>query len=184
MRLRGTSDRITLYEIDRLKPEAQAALNAGEIRETMLFAGKKWIRLFAEDELALNERRVVALEDYDVVVLCGAEAYYAFNNACPHLHLPLFERRALAEGALGNYAGKDTPRPINSTITEDRGIVCRWHHSCFDLQTGEVRDWATRLQEDGTSPGWEFLGDISKNRAKLTVYSTRIHDGFLWIALD
>jgi class 3 adenylate cyclase/nitrite reductase/ring-hydroxylating ferredoxin subunit len=184
IRLRGTSDRITLYEIDGLKPEAEAELNAGELRETTLFAGKKWIRLFAEDELALNERRIVALEDYDVVVLRGADGYHAFNNACPHLHLPLFERRVLAEGALGNYPGTDTPRPIYSTFTEDRGVVCRWHHSCFDLQTGEVRDWATRLQEDGTSAGWEFLGDISKNRTKLPVYACRIHDSYLWVALD
>jgi class 3 adenylate cyclase/nitrite reductase/ring-hydroxylating ferredoxin subunit len=175
IRLRGTSDRITLYEIDSLKPEVQAALGAEELRESMLFAGKKWIRLFAEDELALNERRIVALEDTDVVILRGAEGYYAFNNACPHLHLPFFETRALAEGA-------DTPVSINSTITDDRGVVCRWHHSCFDLQTGEVRDWATRLQEDGTSPGQEYLGDVSKNRAKLRVYPCRIHDGHLWIA--
>jgi len=182
--LRGTSDRITLYEVDGLKPEAQAALNAGELRESVQFAGKKWIRVFPEDELALNEWRIIALEDYDVVVLRGADGYHAFNNACPHLHLPLFERRALAEGALGNYPGTDTSRPIYSTFTEDRGVVCRWHHSCFDLQTGEVRDWATRLQEDGTSKGWEFLGDISKNRTKLPVYACRIDNGYLWIALD
>jgi len=184
VRLRGTSDRITLYEINGLNSEAQAALNARELRETVQFAGKKWVRLFAEDELALNEWRIIELEGYDVVVLRGADAYHAFNNACPHLHLPLFERRALVEGALGNYPGTDTPRPIYSTFTEDRGVVCRWHHSCFDLQTGEVRDWATRLQEDGTSAGWEFLGDISKNRTKLPVYACRIRDGYLWVALD
>ncbi len=112
------------------------------------------------------------------------EGFYAFNNACPHLHIPLFEPRPLAEGALGNYAGTDTPRPLHSTFTEDRGVTCRWHLSCFDLQTGEVRDWAPRLQEDGSPPGWEFLGDTSKNRTKLTVYNTRIYGGFLWIALD
>lgn len=182
--LRGTSDRITLYEIDGLKPEAREALGRASMRDTMQFAGKKWVRLLAEDELALDEWRIVGLEDYDVVVLRAADGYHAFNNACPHLHLPLFDRRALAEGALGNYAGTDTPRPINSWFTEDRGVVCRWHCSCFDLQTGEVREWATRLQEDGTSPGWEFLGDISKNRMKLTVYACRVHDGDVWIALD
>ncbi|MFQ5566261.1 MAG: Rieske (2Fe-2S) protein, partial [Paracoccaceae bacterium] len=182
--LRGTSERITLHEVAALKPEADAALNAGELRETMLFGGKNWVRACAEDELAAGERRILEFDDRDVVVLRGDEAYYAFNNACPHLHLPLFERRALPEGGLGNYAGTDTPRPINSIVTEDRDVVCRWHHSCFDLQTGEVREWATRLQEDGTSPGWEFLGDISKNRMKLTVYPCRIHDGHLWIALD
>jgi nitrite reductase/ring-hydroxylating ferredoxin subunit len=80
------------------------------------------------------------------------------------------------------HVQRDLQSPINSTITDDRGVVCRWHCSCFDLQTGEVREWATRLQEDGTSPGWEFLGDISKNQMKLTVYPCRIHDGYLWIA--
>jgi nitrite reductase/ring-hydroxylating ferredoxin subunit len=90
----------------------------------------------------------------------------------------------VAEGDLGYFPGTQTPRPANSTITDDLGVVCRWHHSCFDLQTGEVRDWATRLQDDGTSPGWEFLGDLSKNRTKLTVYPCRVHDGDVWIALE
>jgi class 3 adenylate cyclase/nitrite reductase/ring-hydroxylating ferredoxin subunit len=183
IRLRGTSDRITLYEIDGLKPEAQATLNVGEFRETMLFAGKKWVRAFAEDELAVNEHRILGFEDFDVVVVRGADDYFAFNNACPHLHLPLFEPRTMAEGDLGCFPGTDTPRPLNSTLVEDRGLVCRWHHSCFDLQTGDVKDWATRLAEDGTSPGWEFLGDVSKNQNKLTVYACRTHESYLWIAL-
>ena len=184
VRLRGTSERITLHEVAALKPEADAALNTGEVRETMRLGGKSWVRAFAEDELAVDERRILSFENRDVVVLRTAETYYAFNNACPHLNLALFDPRGLAEGGLGNYPGTGTPRPINSTFTEDRGVVCRWHHSCFDLQTGEVREWATRLQEDGTSPGQEYLGDISKNRMELTVYPCRIHDGHLWIALE
>ncbi len=184
IRPRGTSDRMTLYEIDGLKPEAEAILNTKEQRETMLFAGKKWVRAFAEDELEIDEHRILEFEDYDVVVVRGADSYFAFNNACPHLHLPLFERREMVEGDLGCYPGTNTPRPIYSTLVDNRGLVCRWHHSCFDLQTGDVRDWATRLAEDGTSPGWEFLGDVSKNRMKLKVYTCRIHDGDLWIALE
>ena len=177
MRLRGTSGRITLYEIDRLKPEADAALNTRELRETMIFAGKKWVRVFAEDELAVDKRRILEFDDFDVIVLRGANGYYAFNNACPHLHLPFFERRVLA-------AGDELPIPTDSTITGDLGIVCRWHQSCFDLQTGDIRDWAAKLNEDGTAPGQEHLGDVSKNRAKLTVYPCRVHDGHLWIALE
>ena len=177
MRLRGTRDRITLYEIDRLNPEADAAMNTRELRETMIFAGKKWVRVFAEDELAVDKRRILEFDDFDVIVLRGANGYYAFNNACPHLHLPFFERRVLA-------AGDELPRPADSTITDDLGIVCRWHQSCFDLQTGDIRDWAAKLNEDGTAPGQEHLGDVSKNRAKLTVYPCRIHDGHLWIALE
>ena len=184
IRLKGTSERITLYEVEALKAEAEAALSSGELRETMLYAGNKWARVFAEDELAENEFRVLSFDDLDIVVLRRVEGHYAFNNSCPHLHIPLFEVRPLAEGALGNYAGTDTPRPLYSTFSEDRGVTCRWHLSCFDLQTGEVREWAPRLQDDGSPPGWEFLGDVSKNRTKLTIYKTRVHEGSLWIALD
>ena len=184
VRLRGTSDRITLYEIDSLKPEVETELNAKGHRETMLFAGKKWVRVFAEDELAINDHRILRFDDFDVAIVRGTDGHYAFNNACPHLHLPLYEPREVAEGDLGYFPGTDTPRPANSTMTDDRGLVCRWHDSCFDLQTGDVRDWATRLAEDGTSPGMEHLGDISKNQKKLTVYSCRVHDGYLWIALE
>ncbi len=112
-----------------------------------------------------------------MIVLRGANGYYAFNNACPHLHLPFFERRVLA-------AGDELPIPADSTITDDLGIVCRWHQSCFDLQTGEIREWAAKLQADGTAPGAEILGDVSKNRAGLTVYPCRLQDGHLWIALE
>ena len=32
--------------------------------------------------------------------------------------------------------------------------------------------------------GFEFAGDVSKNRARLTVYPCRRRDGYLWIGLD
>lgn len=184
VRLRGTSERMTLYEIDGLQPDAEARLSKNELRETQIFSGRKWVRVLAEDELQIDEHRVIEFDDFDVVVIRGRDGYYAFNNACPHLHLPLFERREVAEGSLGCFPGTDTPRPLHSTLVENRGLVCRWHHSCFDLQTGDVRDWATRLADDGTSPGWEFLGDLSRNRAKLKVYPCRVKDGHLWIAID
>ncbi len=42
VRLRGTSDRITLYEIAKLRPETELALNASAARETVQFGGKTW----------------------------------------------------------------------------------------------------------------------------------------------
>jgi class 3 adenylate cyclase/nitrite reductase/ring-hydroxylating ferredoxin subunit len=177
IRLRGTSDRITLHEIDRLTPATDAGLNAREHRDTMRFAGKTWVRALAADDLAVGERRMLEFEDCDVVVLRGDDTFYAFNNACPHLHLPFFERRPLAED-------EESAAPPDSIVTDDLGVVCRWHQSCFDLQTGEIREWAVKLQEDGTSPGMEFLGDISKNKARLKVYPCRLDDGHLWITLE
>jgi len=68
-------------------------------------------------------------------------------------------------------------------LTDDLDLVCRWHETCFDLQTGEARNWAPRLQADGTSPGWKFLGDISKNRAPIKPLPCLVKDGLLWVAL-
>jgi class 3 adenylate cyclase/nitrite reductase/ring-hydroxylating ferredoxin subunit len=176
VRLRGTAERTSLFEVTRLKSEVDAELNARQRRETMRQGGKRWVRTFAEDELQLHERRILDFEEYDVVVVREPDGYHAFNNACPHLHLPLYERRSAAEVAKFNL-------PTESTITKDLGVVCRWHQSCYDLDTGEIRNWA-KLQADGTTPTAEFLGDVSKNRAKLTIYPCRILDGFLWIGLD
>ena len=135
------------------------------------------VRAIAENELQPHERRILDFEDYDVVVVRGADGYCAFNNACPHLHLPLYERRSPAQ-----TEGLQIPH-TESTITSDLGLVCRWHQSCFDLLTGEIRRWA-QLQQDGTAPGYEYAGDISKNRARLAIYPCRQQDGFVWIGLD
>lgn len=176
-RLRGTSDRVTLHEIARLKPEVEARLNAREMRDTMHFAGRDWFRAFPADDMAVGERRILELDACDVVVVRSADAYHAFNNACPHLKLPFYERRKPEEhGAL--------PVPANSTVTDDLGLVCRWHESCFDLQTGDIRYWCTALKDDGTAVGYEFAGDVSKNRDRLALFTCRVHEGDLWISMD
>lgn len=177
VRLRGTGERTSLFEIVRLKPEIDAELNAKGLRETIRQGGRRWVRAFSEDELQPYERRILDFEDYDIVVVRGSDNYCAFNNACPHLHLPLYERRSSAQ-----VEALQLPH-TGSTITADLGLVCRWHQSCFDLLTGEIRQWA-KLEHDGTRAGLEYLGDISKNRAKLIVYPCRKQDGFVWIGLE
>jgi nitrite reductase/ring-hydroxylating ferredoxin subunit len=122
-RLRGTSERITLYEIQRLKPEVEATLNARVLHETERYAGREWLRAFAEDELAVGERRIRELDKCDVVVHRGPNGYLAFNNACPHVRLPFYDRRPPSE----EHVAKLPPR--QSVVTDDLGIVCRWHGS-------------------------------------------------------
>jgi nitrite reductase/ring-hydroxylating ferredoxin subunit len=73
--------------------------------------------------------------------------------------------------------------PRDSQLTDDLGLVCRWHETCFDIQTGAVRAWTPTLQTDGTSPGWEFIGDISKNRTPIAPLPCLVRDGALWVAL-
>jgi len=182
VRLRGTNERMSLYEVIRLTPEAETRLSAQDSRETMRFAGRQWTRLAGEDEIGDGERRVFELDAVDLVVLRKGERYFACNNSCPHMHLPFFEKRDPAEtGVIKSPTGREIPR--DSQLTDDLGLVCRWHESYFDLQTGEARNWAPRLQADGTSKGWEFMGDTSKNRAPIKPLPCLVKDGFLWVAL-
>ncbi|HEV8584236.1 MAG TPA: adenylate/guanylate cyclase domain-containing protein [Methylomirabilota bacterium] len=183
VRLRGTSERMSLYEVIRLTPEAEARLHARESRETMRFAGREWTRLARPDEIGDGQRRVFEFDAFDLVVLRRGERYYACNNSCPHMRLPFFEKRdPVKTGVIKTSAGVEIPR--DSRLTEDLGLLCRWHQSCFDVQTGEPRTWATTLQADGTSKGLEHVGDVSKNRTSMKPWPCLVKDGVLWVAFD
>jgi class 3 adenylate cyclase/nitrite reductase/ring-hydroxylating ferredoxin subunit len=164
VKLRGTSDRITLYEISAIEAGALAEISGqqGMDQTRTHYAGLDWLRLLPEGELPVGERRIIEREEFDLLLIRTGRAIYALNNACPHLHLPL----------------KD------SEIVEPDVIVCRWHESHFDLKTGEVRAWCPALNPDGTPKGFEFAGDVSKNRTPLRPIPVRIADGFVWVALD
>ncbi len=184
MRLRGANEGITLYEVNRLTPEVEAVLSSRESHETKRFAGRRWTRLAAQDEIATEERRIFELDTLDIVVVYKGETFFAFNNACPHMHLPFFEKRALETTGVLRSPGSGRVVPRDRWLTDDYGLVCRFHESCFDLVTGEVREWAPMLQAAGTSKGWEFLGDLSKTCNPLQPLPCQVHDGYLWVALD
>ncbi|WP_174145007.1 adenylate/guanylate cyclase domain-containing protein [Leisingera sp. ANG59] len=176
VRLPGTTARQTLYEIARLLPAASAALTGQDNRETKRYAGRDWSRLMAEDTLPDGGQQIFEFADCDVAVLRRDGQLFAFNNACPHVHLPFFNRRE-------NLDDPGQLRPDESRASSGE-LVCRWHNSRFDLATGEVISWCELLQPDGTSEGMEFLGDISKNKGPLRLYPLHVADGWVWIAFD
>ena len=163
VKLRGTSDRISLYEILGIHAQALVDISGQEEQDKtrMRYAGLDWLRVLPEAELPVGKRRIVKRDDFDLLLIHTTRAVYALNNACPHLRLPLED----------------------SEVVEPDVIVCRWHESRFDLKTGEVRAWCAALNPDGTPKGLEFVGDVSKNRTPLTPFPARIADGFVWVAL-
>ena len=76
---------MSLYEVTRLTPEAEARLNAQDRRETVRFAGRQWTRLAGEDEIGDGERRVFEFDTFDLVVLRKGEKYFACNKPLPCL---------------------------------------------------------------------------------------------------
>ena len=69
VRLRGTSDRITLYEIKKLRPETERALDAVAARETVKLGGKTWHKAVRLDSLVEGEPKVVEFPGLYAVLL-------------------------------------------------------------------------------------------------------------------
>jgi nitrite reductase/ring-hydroxylating ferredoxin subunit len=115
-----------------------------------------WVKVLAEDAFPQDARQVVKVENRAILLLHQGGQIYAMDNACPHMKLPL-------------QGGK---------ITEDNAIVCPWHHSAFDLQSGDVKDWSSWPPVVG-----KFLGMVSKEKA-LKVFPTRVSEGSIWVGLE
>ncbi|MFO0997247.1 MAG: adenylate/guanylate cyclase domain-containing protein [Alphaproteobacteria bacterium] len=164
VKLRGTDDRISLYEISGIKASALAEISGQqEADETRVrLAGLEWLRLLPAAELPVGGRKIIERDDFDLLLIHTPRGIYALNNACPHLHLPL----------------KD------SEVVDPDVIVCRWHESRFDLKTGEILSWCPALNPDGSPKGYEFAGNVRKNRTSLKPLPTRIADGYVWVAVE
>jgi nitrite reductase/ring-hydroxylating ferredoxin subunit len=114
-----------------------------------------WVRTLSQDELSEGERQVVKVGEHVILLICHDSQIYAVSRACPHMRLPL-------------KGGK----------VDDHTITCPWHHSAFDLETGDVKEWSPWPPAVG-----RMLGALSREKA-LPVFQTKIEDGQIWIDLE
>ncbi|OUL19773.1 (2Fe-2S)-binding protein [Nostoc sp. RF31YmG] len=115
-----------------------------------------WIKVLPENELPLNERKVVKVEKRAILLVHHNNQIYALENSCPHMKLPL-------------QKGK---------ITDDGAIVCPFHRSAFDLSSGNPTEWITFPPGIG-----KVMGLISKEKA-IPVFPTRVEEGNIWVGLQ
>lgn len=116
----------------------------------------KWIKALNESELPEGARQIVKLESRVILVLNYHGEVFALDNSCPHWGLPLQIGR----------------------VTDDCGIVCPWHHSAFDLRTGDVKAWSP------WPPGLGRLLGATSRRKALPVFPTRVEDKSIWVGFD
>ena len=114
----------------------------------------KWTRVVDENELADGERTVVDVGERSILLIHSEGQVYALESRCPHMRLPL--KNAQIEG---------------TTLT------CPWHHSAFDLRTGDMQDWSPWPPAAG-----KMLGALRRKRA-LVVYPTKIEEGAIWVEI-
>jgi nitrite reductase/ring-hydroxylating ferredoxin subunit len=115
----------------------------------------EWVKALAQDELPAGERQVVKVRERSILLIHEGGEIYAIASACPHMRLPL-------------KGGK----------VEGGTIVCPWHHSAFDLHTGDVQAWSPWPPAVG-----KMLGALSREKA-LPVYPTKVEDGVIWVGIE
>lgn len=112
------------------------------------------VKLFSVTDVPENTRKVVDVGGQPVLIIHTQGKFFAVSNRCPHLRLPL----------------------QNGKVTEDGGIVCPFHHSAFDLQSGDVKEWSPWPPLVGKA-----LGSLAREKA-LPVFEVEVRDQFLWVS--
>ena len=122
LKLRGSSNLITLYEVSNLKNEVLEEY--GDV-EHKLINGKKWTRTLPGAELKEGEKKKFQF-DSEEIILIRKDGIFAIKNICPHMNLPL---------DLGQ-------------LTEKNTILCPFHNSEFSYKTGDVEMWVGSAPDD------------------------------------
>lgn len=107
-------------------------------------------------KLQQENRFVTLIDGKKILLIWHKDQVHAIESQCPHLKLPLTK-------------GK---------ITEDDSIVCPFHKSEFNLNSGETKCWSPWPPVVGS-----LLGKITKNR-NLKIYPTQIENGQVLVEVN
>lgn len=174
--IRGTPGRRTLYEVAALTDAAKTRVERLIATPFSDLPGRRWVRVLDSGALREGEVRVVPQTRIDIALSRREGRLYAFNNHCQHSRLAMFGLPIPEGSGL-------PPTPADSTFPRPDRVACRFHNSEFDLKTGSILSWCPALAPDGTVPGLEVLGDISKTEAPLEVYECQDFEGGIWVEI-
>jgi nitrite reductase/ring-hydroxylating ferredoxin subunit len=115
-----------------------------------------WEKVMEETLLPAGARQVVDAGGKKFLMLNHCDKVFAISTTCPHWGLPL---------ELGR-------------LTDDCGIVCPWHRSGFDLETGDIKAWAP------WPPGFGVVLGATSRKKVLPTYPTKVEDGNIWVQTE
>ena len=121
LKLRGTSNLITLHEISDMDSDA-LNLNITEVEKKI--DNKTWFRTLPITELKEGDKKKYKLKEKEILLINQGEVF-AIENLCPHMDLPL---------DIGQITSRDT-------------ILCPYHSSEFCFKSGEVKKWVGKQPE-------------------------------------
>ena len=107
-------------------------------------------------QLQQQKRQVLVIAGQKILFIWHKDQVHAVQSQCPHLKLPL----------------------IKGTITEDDSLICPFHKSEFDLNTGSTKCWSPWPPVIGN-----WLGKLSKEK-NLKIYPTQIENGQILVDIN
>ena len=155
LKLKGTSQRMTLYEISAVIGKTTAI----ESDASRVFFGRDWQKTLPITDLHAGEKKKFVTDSKNILLVNHDQQIYAMENACPHMHLPL---------DMGQ-------------ISDAATILCPFHDSEFCLKTGEVKRWC----ENTSSVPEDFAPLIKGVKtAPINILPVHTEDGYIWVATD
>ena len=115
-----------------------------------------WKAAIKMTELQQNNRQTATIDGNKILFILHEEQLHAVQAQCPHLKLPLAK-------------GK---------INDQCELVCPFHKSAFDINTGDVKCWSPWPPAVGT-----LLGKLTKPK-KLRIYPTRIDNDQIYVEIS
>jgi nitrite reductase/ring-hydroxylating ferredoxin subunit len=112
-----------------------------------------WEKTILASDLPDGGRKVVTAGSKTVLLIKHCSKVYAISSTCPHWGLPLEMGR----------------------LTDDCGIICPWHRSGFDLDTGDVKAWAP------WPPGLGLVLGATSRKKVLPTFPTKVEDNAIWV---
>lgn len=113
-----------------------------------------WVKVLLESELQEGNRKAVRASMRRMILFRLNGKLYAIESNCPHMRFPLNDAR----------------------VTEDAGIICPFHHSAFDLETGDVKEWSP------WPPGIGAVAGAIRRQRVLQTYPIKAEGGYIWVS--
>ncbi len=135
-----------------------------------------WIKALPQEKLPEGGREVVEISGQNILFIHHEGKIYAVDHACPHMGLSLKGGKVEADTQMS----ADTQTSVDTQTSADTQphITCPWHHSTFDLATGDVKAWSVWPPAVGP-----LLGVISRKKA-LPVFPSKVEAGYIWVDLE
>ena len=152
-KLKGTSERITLYEIKSVIGESLVAKK----HDALVKDGIKWTRAGASKEVTGKNKLEFELDGEDILLFRFNGEIRAIQNTCTHMNLPL----------------------SGGQIDEDGHITCPFHGTAYCTHEGTVQKWCNGLPDDMPPENVQMM--MSMKQVPLKIYSAIDHEDSLWV---